>query len=75
MRAIYQQIWAPVPEEQRVRLAGLLNDVKAGRDVAPADVQALREAVRAGVNALPEDQRARLQELSGRAVRKAQLLP
>jgi hypothetical protein len=75
MRAIYQQIWAPVPEEQRVRLAGLLNDVKAGRSVAPADVQALREAVRAGVNALPEDQRARLQELSGRAVRKAQLLP
>jgi hypothetical protein len=75
MRAIYQQIWAPVSEEQRVRLAGLLNDVKAGREVAPADGQALREAVRAGVNALPEDQRARLQELSGRAVRKSLLLP
>ena len=75
MRAIYQQIWEPVPEEERVRLAGLLNEVKAGREVAPADGQALREAVRAGVNALPEDQRARLQELSGRAVRKSLLLP
>jgi len=75
MRGIYQLIWAPVPEEQRVRLAGLLNEVKAGRPVAPADRQALREAVRAGVNALPEEQRARLQELSGRAVRKSLLLP
>jgi hypothetical protein len=75
MRAIYQQIWAPVPEEQRVRLASLLNEIKAGREVAAADGQALREAVRAGVNALPEDQRARLQELSGRAVRKSLLLP
>jgi GYF domain 2 len=75
MRAIYQQIWAPIPEEQRVRLASLLNEVKAGRPVVPADGQALREAVRAGVNALPEDQRARLQELSGRAVKKSLLLP
>jgi hypothetical protein len=75
MRAIYQQIWAPVPEEERVRLASLLNEVKAGRPVAPADGQALREAVRAGVNALPEDQRTRLQELSGRAVKKSLLLP
>ena len=75
MRVIYQQIWAPVPEEQRVRLASLLNEVKAGRPVVQADGQALREAVRAGVNALPEDQRARLQELSGRAVKKSLLLP
>jgi len=75
MRAIYQQIWAPVPEEERVRLAGLLNEVKAGRPVAPADAQALRDAVRTGVHALPEAERARLQELSGRAVRKSLLLP
>ena len=75
MRAIYQQIWAPVPEEERVRLAGLLNEVKAGRPVLPADAQALRDAVRAGVHALPEAERSRLQELSGRAVRKSLLLP
>ncbi len=75
MRAIYQLIWAPVPEEERERLAGLLNEVKAGRKIAGADAQALRDAVRAGVHALPEAERARLQELSGRAVRKSLLLP
>jgi hypothetical protein len=75
MRAIYQQIWAPVPEEERVRLAGLMNEVKAGRPVLAADAQALRDAVRAGVHALPEAERSRLQELSGRAVRKSLLLP
>jgi hypothetical protein len=74
MRAIYQQIWAPVPEEERVRLARLLAEVKAGRPVAPEDAQALRDAVRTGVHALPEADRARLQELSGRAVRKSLLL-
>jgi hypothetical protein len=75
MRAIYQQIWAPVPEEERVRLAFLMNEVKAGRPVLPADAQALRDAVRAGVHALPEAERSRLQELSGRAVHKSLLLP
>ena len=75
MRAIYQQIWEPVAEEERVRLASLLAEVKAGRPVAAADAQALRDAVRNGVHALPEAERARLQELSGRAVRKSLLLP
>jgi hypothetical protein len=75
MRAIYQQIWDPVPEAERVRLAGLLAEVKAGRPVAAGDAQALRDAVRTGVHALPEAERARLQELSGRAVRKSLLLP
>jgi len=75
MRGIYQQIWAPVPEEQRVKLAGLLNEVKAGRAIPPSDGQALRDAIRAGVLALPEAERSRLQELSGRALRKSLLLP
>lgn len=75
MRAIYQQIWAPVPEAERVRLASLLAEVKAGRPVAPEDAQALRDAVRTGVHALPEAERTRLQELSGRAVRQSLLLP
>ena len=39
------------------------------------DVLALRTAVKTGVLALPEEQRARLQELSGRAVRQSLLLP
>jgi hypothetical protein len=75
MRAIYQQVWAPVPEGERVRLAGLMNEIKAGRAVRVEDVLALRTAVQTGVLALPEEQRTRLQELSGRAVRKSLLLP
>jgi hypothetical protein len=75
MRGIYQQVWAPVPETERVRLAGLLNEIKAGRPVRDEDVVALRAAVKTGVLALPEDQRVRLQELSGRAVRKSLILP
>jgi hypothetical protein len=75
MRGIYQQVWGPVPEAERVRLASLLNEIKAGRPVGGEDVLALRTAVKAGVLALPEEQRARLQELSGRAVRQSLLLP
>jgi hypothetical protein len=75
MRGIYQQVWGPVPEAERVRLASLLNAIKAGRPVGGEDVVALRAAVKAGVLALPEEQRARLQELSGRAVRQSLLLP
>ena len=75
MRAIYQQVWSPVREAERVRLAGLMSEIKAGRPVSPDDVLALRTVVKTGVLALPEEQRARLQELSGRALRKALLLP
>ena len=75
MRTIYQQVWAPVPEAQRVRLAFLMNEIKAGRPVGAEDVLGLRTAVQAGVLALPPEQRVRLQELSGRAVRQSLLLP
>jgi GYF domain 2 len=75
MRGIYQQVWDPVPEEQRVQLASLMNEIKAGRPVRPEDVLALRAVLKTGVLALPEDRRARLQELSGRAVRQSLLLP
>jgi hypothetical protein len=75
MRGIYQQVWDPVPEAERVRLASLQSEIKAGRPVRDEDVLALRAVVKAGVLALPEEQRARLQELSGRAVRQSLLLP
>ncbi len=71
MRAIYQQVWAPVPDADRVRMASLLQEIRAGRDVLAADLLALRGAVKAGVLALPPEQRTRLQQLSGRAVRRA----
>jgi hypothetical protein len=75
MRTIYQQVWAPVPEAERVRLASLMSEIKAGRPVRGEDLVALRTVMQSGVLALPEEQRARLQELSGRAVQKSLLLP
>jgi hypothetical protein len=75
MRTIYQQVWAPVPEGERARLDRLMNEIKAGRAVRGEDLLAMRTAIKAGVLALPEEQRVRLQELSGRAVRKSLLLP
>lgn len=75
MRAIYQQVWAPVPEAQRVRHAALLGALKAGREVPVADLAQVREALKAGVLALPPADRERLQELSARAVRKSLLVP
>jgi hypothetical protein len=71
MGMIYDQIWAPVPELQRRRLAQVLALIKADRPVPAAEVRALRDVVKAGVVALPPDWRARLQELSGRAVEKS----
>jgi hypothetical protein len=75
MRGIYQQVWEPVAEEERVRLASLMTEIKAGRPVRAEDVLALRAVLKTGVLALPEERRTRLQELSGRAVRQSLLLP
>jgi hypothetical protein len=75
MRAIYQQVWSPVAEAERVRLAAVMGEVRAGRPVPGEQLQALREVMKAGVLALPPDQRARLQALSGRALRQSLLLP
>jgi hypothetical protein len=74
MGEIYAQIWAPVPELQRRRLAQVLARVKADRPVPAVEVRALREVVKAGVVALPPDERERLHELTGRAVEKSLLL-
>ena len=74
MGEIYGQIWAPVPDLQRRRLAQVLALIKADRPVPAVEVRALRDVVKAGVVALPPEQRERLQELSGRAVEKSLVL-
>jgi hypothetical protein len=74
MGEIYGQIWAPVSDLQRRRLAQVLALIKADRPVPAVEVRALREVVKAGVVALPPEQRERLQELSGRAVEKSLVL-
>jgi hypothetical protein len=75
MGQIYGQIWEPLSEPERRRLARVLERVKAARPTSAADIRALREVVKAGVVALPPEQRARLQELSGRALEKSLVLP
>jgi len=75
MRAIYEKIWAPVPEDQRERLARVLERVKEGEPVPAPYLQALRDVVKAGVLELPAEDRERLRELSARALEKSFLLP
>jgi hypothetical protein len=74
MGEIYGQIWEPVPELRRRRLAQVIALIKANRPVPAAELRALRDVVKAGVVALPPEQRERLQELSGRAVEKSLVL-
>jgi len=75
MRRIYEKIWAPVPEAQRESLARILARVREGNPVPAPYLQALRDVVKAGVLELPAEERARLQELSARALEKSLLLP
>lgn len=74
MGLIYGHIYQPVPELQRRRLAQVLALIKADRPVPASEIRSLREVLKNGVAALPPDARARLQELSGRAVEKSLIL-
>jgi hypothetical protein len=65
---IYTQVWGPLPEAERKRLARYLAEVKAGRPVAAEEGQPLRQLVKAGVLSLPEEARARLQALNEKAI-------
>ena len=49
MGEIYGQIWEPVPELQRRRLAQVIALIKADRPVPANELRALREVVKAGV--------------------------
>jgi hypothetical protein len=75
MGRIYEQIWAPVPEGERVRYARLLQYARRGRALPVEEAQALRAVMKAGTLALPEDQLARLRALSEKAVRGSTELP
>jgi GYF domain 2 len=74
MRQIYGKVWAPVPEEERLRLARIRDLIRAERPVPTAEARELRDAIKTGVLALPAEQRERLQELSGRALEKSLVL-
>lgn len=68
MRGIYAQVWGPLPEAERLRLARYLEQVRAGRAVPPEEAQPLRQLVKAGVLSLPGEAQARLQALNEKAI-------
>ncbi len=68
MGKIYAQVWGPLPEAERNHLARYLEQVRAGRAIAPEEAQPLRQLIKAGILSLPEDVRARLQALNEKAI-------
>ncbi len=68
MGKIYAQVWGPLPEDQRHRLARYLEQVRAGRVIVPEEAQPLRQLIKAGILSLPQDVQARLQTLNEKAI-------
>jgi hypothetical protein len=75
MGQIYNQVYKPLKEKERARLAAWLAQVRSGAAVAPDEGQAMRQALSDGLLALPEDLRARLQALNEKAVTAALAQP
>jgi hypothetical protein len=75
MGQIYAEVYKPLKEKERARVAAWLSQVRAGAAVAPEEGQAMRQALRDGLLALPEDIRARLQALNEKAVAAALAQP
>jgi hypothetical protein len=65
---IYEQVYAPIPEGDRQRLAAYLGNIKAGRSVPSEESTALRQMLKDGIAALPEELRQRLQALNEKAI-------
>jgi hypothetical protein len=68
MGQIYAEVYKPLKEQERARLAAWLAQVRAGAPVDPDEGLAMRQALRDALLALPEDIRARLQQLNEKAV-------
>jgi hypothetical protein len=66
---IYAQVYGPIPEEERVRLARYVQQVRAGVPVPEDEAQSARQLLRQGIDSLPEEARARLQVLNDKAFR------
>jgi hypothetical protein len=75
MGQIYNQVYKPLKEKERARLAAWLAQVRSGAAVPPEEGQAMREALSAGLLALPEDVRGRLQMLNEKAITAALAQP
>src|SRR5262249_13925400 len=66
---IYAQVYGPIPEDERVRLARYVQQVRQGVPVSGDEAQAARQLLRQGIDSLPEEARARLQALNDKAFR------
>jgi GYF domain 2 len=75
MGQIYAQVYKPLKEKERARLAAWLAQVRSGAAVAPEEGQAMRQTLSDGLLALPEDVRGRLQVLNEKAVTAALVQP
>jgi hypothetical protein len=75
MGRIYLQVYKPLKEKERARLAAWLGQVRSGAAVLPEEGQAMRQALSDGLLALPDDIRARLQILNEKAVTAALAQP
>jgi len=65
---IYEQVYAPIAEGDRQRLATYLGNIKAGRSVPSEESADLRKMLKDGIAALPDEPRLRLQALNEKAI-------
>jgi hypothetical protein len=70
-KILNDQVYKPIPKEERPQLSAFLERVNAGRSSEPDADRAVREQIKAGVLALPDDARARLQALWEKTVQAA----
>ena len=75
LQQIYAQVYDPMPEADRQRLAAWLRELRAGRKAAvPEEGQALHQMLKDALAALPEEARLRLQALNEKAIGAAYAL-
>ena len=70
-KILNDQVYKPIPKEQRPQLAAFLERVNAGRSAQAEEDRSMRDQIKAGVLALPDDARARLQVLWEKTVAAA----
>jgi hypothetical protein len=68
LQHVYGQVYDPMPEADRQRLAAWQREARAGRAVAAEEGEALRVLLRDALLALPEEARTRLQTLNEKAI-------
>ena len=68
LQQIYAQVYDPMPEADRVRLANYQRQLKAGQPAAPEEAQVLRTMLRDALMTLPEEVRQRLQALNEKVI-------